>query len=258
MGFVMWSWFHWLFMLSPAAYTVAAHFAFRKSSLKTKRIAGIIMSAVAVALLFARNIEILVNNGWHIEPEVIPLQICHFANFVLLFAFIYNNKTLFALAFCLNLPAAAMSIVFADSLVNYTSWSIRGVVYIIGHMMIVGITLWAFVSDMIKLDRKTFLRLLILMLMMYLVSVPVNNILNNLMPGYTANYFYTVKPENGTPLEMFYNLGSPVEFWGMTVHPVYMLLTALLGFAVVSAFYGIYILVYRLKGRSARTAPVTD
>jgi len=105
--------------------------------------------------LIARNIEIFIVDGYKFSGELLPLQICHFANFILLYAFLKRDQSFFALAFCLNLPAALLSIVYANSLTNYeTMCSIRAQAYLWGHMLIVGITFWAYLVNIIKIDRK--------------------------------------------------------------------------------------------------------
>ena len=252
MGFEMWGWMHIVFIISPFLLTTILVLTTYKAQYKTKRIVGIILAVIMILLLLARNIEIMVKNGGHLEPEVIPLQICHFANFVILFAFIFNNQTLHGLSFCLNLPAALMSIIFANSLTNYSSWSVRGVVYLLGHMLIVGTILWAFLVDMIKIRPKTFLKTIILMVAIYVISIPINNLLNMAFyPEHFANYFYSLKPEEGTPLGLFFDLGtnyqSSTSVW--QINPVYLLLTATLGAIVVSAFYGLYTAYYLVRNK---------
>ena len=255
MGFVMWGWMHILFIISPFALAAVLCVCTWKSSFKTKRLVGIILSAVMIALLVSRNVEIFLNNGKSLEPEIIPLQICHFANFILLFAFIFNNKTLFGLSFCLNLPAALMSIIFANSLTNYSAWNIRGIVYLLGHMLIVGVILWALIVDMIKITRKSFLFTLLTMFGIYIVSLPINNLFNMWFPSHFANYFYSLKPESGTPLEVFWEWGTNFvsESSGWQINPVYLLSTMGLGLIIVSAFYGMYTLGYYIKSKIKKT-----
>ena len=88
-----------------------------------------------------RNGEIYVKSGYQFQPEIVPFQICHFANFVLLFAFALKNKTLQTVAFCFNLPFAMLSIIFADRLKIIKRFLIGGDGLYFGHMLIVAITL---------------------------------------------------------------------------------------------------------------------
>jgi hypothetical protein len=188
-----------------------------------------------------RNLEIFINSGFTIEPEIIPIQICHFANFVLLFAYILNNKTLHIVSFCFNLPFAFMSILFANSLENYTSlitW--RATAYIWGHMLIVGMTIWALLVGTIKVDKKAFLNGIIFIMTLFILSVPINSIFNKIMPGFISNYFYTYLPEEGTPLDLAYSFGKPVNILGMEVNIIYILVVACFGVLMYYGFYKLY------------------
>lgn len=238
--FKMWSAFHYLFILSPFIFTVIFHFAFRKLNQDKKRLVGIVLSVLAVVILLLRNGEIFIKSGYKLDPEIIPLQICHFANFVLLFAFWKKSDVLFVLAFCLNLPAALISIVFANSLENYSTLvSFRAQAYLWGHMLIVSITLWALFNDFIHIGKKSLIKTLIVMAAIYLLAIPVNTIMEALSDE-KSNYFYALYPEEETPLETFYEMSEPVTILGMTFRPLYLVLTALLGFVIVMVFYGFY------------------
>lgn len=240
MTFQMWSFFHYFFIASPFIFAIILYFVFKNKSYEEKRKIGVILSIIAIIILVLRNIEIYVKNGYVPNEELIPLQICHFANFVLLFAFLKDHKVLFALAFCLNLPAAMMSIIFANGLENYsTLLNFRGMAYLWGHMLIVSMTLWAVASGFVKITKKTLGKTMLLMVMLYLVGLVINNIFNALF-GFHANYFYTLKPENGTPLELFFNWGRMYVIGWFKVNPLYMILTSLLGGVIVFGFYGLY------------------
>jgi uncharacterized membrane protein YwaF len=216
------------------------YFVFRNKTYEEKRKIGVILSIIAIIILILRNIEIYVKNGYVPNEELIPLQICHFANFVLLFAFLKDNKVLFALAFCLNLPAAMMSIIFANGLENYsTLLNFRGMAYLWGHMLIVAMTLWAVASGFVKITKKTLGKTMMLMVFLYVIGLVINNIFNVLF-GFHANYFYTLKPENGTPLELFFNWGKMYIIGWFKINPIYMILTSLLGGIIVFGFYGMY------------------
>ena len=240
MTFQMWSIFHYLFIASPFILAVIFFVVFKSKTYEEKRKIGIILSIIAIVVLLLRNIEILVKNNYIPNEELIPLQICHFANFVLLFAFLKDNKVLFALAFCLNLPAAMMSIIFANSLENYaTLFSFRAMAYLWGHLLIVAITLWAVASGFVKITKQTLVKTMGLMVILYLFALIINNVFNVLF-GFNANYFYTISPESGTPLELFFNWGKTYLIGWFKVNPLYMLLTSILGGIVVLGFFGLY------------------
>jgi uncharacterized membrane protein YwaF len=209
----------------------------RKYNYEKNRKIGIILSIICIVFLALRNIEIAINSDGF-NPEILPLQICHFANFVLLIAFLRDSKPMFATAFCFNLPCAFLSIVFANSLENYsTILNFRGIAYIFGHMLIVGITIWALLVGFMNLTKKDLYKGIAFVLILFVLSVPINNLLNDLLPQYTANYFYTIKPESGTPLEDMYNLGKVISVVGIEFNLVYIILDLILGSIVFLGFY---------------------
>ena len=116
MKFQLWSFLHYFMMISPFIIAYILYLFTQKKDMQVKRRVGIFLSAVAVVLLLLRNIEIFIIGNFAFDFEIIPLQICHFANFVLLFAFYKRNDTAFGLAFLFNLPLAYLSLVFADGL----------------------------------------------------------------------------------------------------------------------------------------------
>ena len=186
MTFEMWSTLHYIYMASPFILFIVLLLFSKNYNDTQKRLMGIILSLLAVLLLVLRNIEIYLDRG--MDAELIPLQICHFANFVMLFAFVFKNNTLFALSFLLNLPAAYTSIIFANSLSNYeTILNFRGVAYFFGHMMIVSIVLWAYFIGFIKINKKVFTKTLITMAILFIIAHLVNNLL--MYFDLTPNYF---------------------------------------------------------------------
>lgn len=244
MTFKMWSLFHYIFMLSPFIFAFVMYYFTKKLSYQKNKKIGVVLSIICIVLLILRNVEIYIKSN-EINPEIIPLQICHFANFVLLIAFLKDNKAMFATAFCFNLPCALMSIVFANSLENYaTIFTFRGIAYIFGHLLIVGITIWALLLGFMKFTKKDALSGLVFILLLFILSIPINNIFNDIMPNHSSNYFYTLKPEGGTPLVDMYNAGKVISFLGMEFNLVYMILLLVLG-AVV--YYGIYFLTIVLN-----------
>jgi|GEM_PF-5895407 len=103
-----------------------------------------------------------------------------------------------------------------------------------GHMLLVSVPLWAFTKGFVKLDLRILKKLLAVLVTLYILAHPVNLLFDFLLDQ-PANYFYTVRPEPGTPLEWFYEWGTPTTISGITLNPLYLLLTALLGFFVVTS-----------------------
>lgn len=121
-------------------------------------------------------------------------------------------------------------------------------------MLIVGITVYALLFGFIRIDRKTLLKTGCITLGLFVGSIFVNNLFNLWMPDYFSNYFYTLRPEKGTPLELFYNWGKPVQLGFFVFNPVYLLCSAITGIAVICIMYGIYRLTQLGKSRAAETA----
>ncbi|MGI5846394.1 MAG: hypothetical protein ACOX7D_04420, partial [Alphaproteobacteria bacterium] len=65
-----------------------------------------------------------------------------------------------------------------------------------------------------------------------------------------ANYFYSYRPEGGTPLEWFFNWGKETTLLGMEINIIYIALSALLGIVVLFLFKKIYELYYKFKKSS--------
>lgn len=122
--FEMWTAWHFVLMLAPIVAILILYFLLRKRSYKTRYIVGIVIGTISLAILLMRNIDIAVRQGF--DPEIIPLQVCHFGNIMVFIALVFRSKTATSIAWTLNLLAAYASLVFADSLENYSNiWSIR-------------------------------------------------------------------------------------------------------------------------------------
>lgn len=253
MKFQLWSFLHYFMMISPFIIAYILHITTKNKSETYRRNTGIILSAIAVLLLILRNIEIFVIGGYAFNMELVPLQICHFANFVLLFAFIKKNDTLYGLAFLFNLPLAYLSLVFADGLENYsTIINFRGQAYIWGHMLIVIITLYAYLTGFIKVDLKRYISVAKLTTFLYILSVFVNNIFRIYLNA-PSNYFYTEHPEKGTPLEFFYSLGEVSTIGNFEINIMYMISLLIFGYFIIFLFYLLcFELPYYLKHKEFR------
>jgi len=243
MTFDMWSTGHYLFMVSPFVLILLFTYFTKNNSLDKNRNIGIVLSVIAIVVLLLRNLEIWIKGDFAFSFELIPLQICHFANFVILIAFITKKQIWFNFALTLNMPAAFVSILFANSLTNYsTIISFRGFAYIVGHALLVLIPIWAYRVGFIKLDIKSLLKTFKVVAVLYISSIFINNLLYALSGSY-ANYFYTLKPERGTPLELFFNWGQDVFILeSFKFNPLYLILTGIFGLLVMMLVYiGFYI-----------------
>lgn len=197
--------------------------------------------------------------GVRLHFEIIPFQICHFANFALIYAYWKNDRTFFAFAFALNLPAAYASIIFANGLENYTTLlTYRGVAYIMGHMLIVSLTLFAYWNGFVKLSRRILANLFKRLVPLYIVAHFINNLFLAVLDQ-RANYFYTLDPEKGTPLEWFHDMGRTYTFGTFETNPFYMILTGLLAAGVILGLYALDAFLHQMKGsRTHRNEVVQD
>ncbi|MDD3477402.1 MAG: YwaF family protein [Candidatus Izemoplasmatales bacterium] len=248
MTFTMWSFGHFIFILSPLVFAFILIYLTKNKTQEEKRKIGLWLSWLAILILVMRNIEIFYKDDFQFDYEIVPLQICHFANFVLLLAFWKNSKPLFAFALLLNLPAAMMSILFANSLENYaTILTFRGMAYIFGHLLIVSLAVYAYVTGFVVLNRSIFQKTLKIVAVLYVSSVFINNLFR-LVFLQESNFFYTFKPESGTPLEIFFDWGSNLNWGGFMINPIYLVMTAALGFVVMGL---VYLLAKYLQDRRA-------
>ncbi len=243
--FDMWSQFHYFMIYFPFILALVLYYIYRKKSDKQQQIVAIVLSILMVLILLARAIFMIDKKGG-LNPEAIPFQVCHMANFMMLFASFKKSKTIGAIAWCLNFPAALVSVIFADSLTNYDNiLNIQGLAYISGHMLIVAGGFYMLLVGIIEIDKKAFKNMFKIVGIMYVLSVFINNWFNQLFAhtNTDANYFYTFKPEDGTPLEMFFDLGKNYQVASMTYNPIYLILLAILGAIILTIFY----LLYRLR-----------
>jgi uncharacterized membrane protein YwaF len=253
MVFQMWSVLHLAYIASPVVLAILLYRWTKHNSMSANRTIGIVLSTLAVLVLVVRNADIWIRTGF--SYEIIPLQICHFANFVLLGAFVFRNKALFALSFTLNMPAAYMSIIFANSLSNYSDFlRIRPQAYFWGHLLIVMIALWAVMVKQVRIDMKVLIKTFGLMVILFMSAVVINNLFT--LFGMTPNYFYAMRPEKGTPLEWFYTVTDPIMIGRFLIHPVYWILTGLFAVIIVGVLAVVYQgIMFATRDADARLVP---
>ena len=201
MKFELWSEWHYLFMAAPILIILALYFALRNTSYKVRYSIGCVIGVLSLAVLIMRNIEIYMHNGF--DPEIIPLQVCHFGNIMVFIALIFKSKTAGAIAWSLNMFAAYTSCIFADSLANYnTIMSMRAQAYIWGHILIVIGAAYAVLLKIVRLDLKSFLYGLIVLVCLLIPAIVLNPFFR--AKGNGINYFY-IFDSNGVPFEFLWN-----------------------------------------------------
>lgn len=239
MKFHLWSFLHYFMIVSPVFIAYFLFFFTKTKSYETKRKIGIGMSWIAVIILIARNIDLFILNGYVIAYDLVPYQVCHLANFVLLYAFYKKSTIAFGLAFIFNLPLAYVSLIFADGLTEYTSiLNIHGQAYIWGHMLIVIITLYAYLQGFIKLDFKKYVKLVIIIIVYSYIGIVLNNLFR-IFFSQEANYVYTYAPAPGTPLVDLYNLGSVINIGDFQFNAFYILILTILAILITFSIYSV-------------------
>ena len=246
--FEMWSIWHILLMLAPIVMILILYFALRKTSYKTRYIVGVIIGVISLGILIMRNVDIYLTIGF--DPEIIPLQVCHFGNIMVFIALVFRSKVATSIAWTLNLLSAYASLVFADSLENYTTMaSIRAQAYIWGHIFIVLGSLYAVLLKIVRIDFKSFLYGLGVLVLLLIPSIILNSYFNDVL-GYSINYFY-IYNSDGVPFEFLY-IGDRAQYGWFTINWIYTILIILIFLVLMYAIYNIQKLLY-LKDKNYQT-----
>lgn len=245
MAFEMWTWYHYLYILSPFVAIAVLYFILKNKSEKTKYFVGLGIGIISLLVLITRNVDIIIRNGF--DPQTIPLQVCHFGNIVVFIALAFKSKVAAAMAWCFNLIPAFASLIMADALIGYqTIFVIRAQSYIWGHFLIVLGAMYPVVLGTIKFKRKDFLIALAITAGLFLLSIVANTFFNDFL-NYNINYFY-VYNSSGVPFEIFYNITNPVTIgsW-FTFNPMYVVSLIILGLVVIWLMFGASTLINRPK-----------
>ena len=248
MQFELWSVWHILYILSPVIIMVPRYFALRKQSYKTKYIVGVVIGCISLSILIMRNIDIIVRNGF--DPEIIPLQVCHFGNIMVFIALVFRSKIATSILWCLNLLAAFSSLIVADSLANYTDFfCIRAQAYLWGHLFIVIGALYAVLLKIVRIDFKSFLWGIFVLVLLLIPSIILNSYFNDVL-GYNINYFY-IYNSNGVPFEFLY-VGERATYGWFTINWIYTI-SLIVIFSIL--MFGIFCIqkLFYLKDKNYKT-----
>ena len=232
MNFDLWSFWHFLYILSPVIISTIIYLSIIKSTNRTKNIIGYVLGIISILILVIRNIDIFIREG--IGVEVIPLQVCHIGSLVAGLALLFRKKWLIATAFCFNLIPAFLAMVFADALVNYdTLLKIRPQTYIWGHILIIVCSLYGVFVYKPKLEKKDLFNSLIFVGLLAITAIICNSLFRTLF-SWEPNYFYLFNYE-GTPLKFLYNL-FPSSIYGWFEINWFYTITLLVFFLCVFVF----------------------
>lgn len=248
MQFEMWSFWHFLLMLSPAIVIVPLYFILRNRSYKTKYIVGIVIGVISLLILLIRNIDIYLRNGF--DPEIIPIQVCHFGNIMVFIALVFRSKVATSILWSLNMLAAFSSLVFADSLANYSNvLSIRAQAYIWGHLFIVVGALYAVCLKIVRIDFKSFMIGLGVLFILLIPAIILNSYFRDVL-GKGINYFY-IYDSKGVPFEFLY-IGERAKYGWFTINWIYTISLISIFGIVMYGIYNLQKLIY-LKNKDYKT-----
>lgn len=246
--FEMFNWFHILYIASPFIAIICLYFILRNRSEKTFRIFEIILGSLNLLVLIIRNIDIMISAGGF-DPEIIPLQVCHFGNIAAFVAYIFKNKTAMTMLYSFNLPCAILATIFANILETYpTLWLIRPQTYLIGHFLIIFSAIYGLLFKRIDINYKSFFRAMGVIAILLIPSVILNSYFNDVM-GYQVNYFY-MYDSTGVPLKFMENLIPRSHYGWFTIDWPYSLILTLMGVAGMSVMYPTSYLFKFINGRS--------
>lgn len=251
MQFHMWSVWHFILILAPILFIVPAYFILRNKSDKVKYVVGVVIGIISLLILIVRNVDIYIRNGF--DPEIVPLQVCHFGNILVFVALIFKSKIATSVLWTLNLLAAFSSLIFADSLANYANiFSIRAQAYIWGHLAIVIGALYAVLLKIVRIDFKSFLYGMGFLVVMLIPSIILNSYFNDVL-GYSINYFY-IYNSNGVPFEFLY-IGERAKYGWFTINWAYTAFLIVIFTAIMYGIYNLQKLVY-LKDKNYNTVNI--
>ncbi|MGN1201257.1 MAG: hypothetical protein ACI4R8_03265 [Candidatus Caccovivens sp.] len=248
MTFELWSIWHILYILSPIIVMLILYFSLRKASEKTKYIVGVIIGTISIGILIMRNVDIYLTVGF--DPEIIPLQVCHFGNIMVLIALVFKSKIATSILWTLNVLAAFASLIFADALTGYaTIFCIRAQAYIWGHLFIVVGGLYAVLMKIVRIDLKSFLLGLGVLVILLIPAIVLNSYFNDVL-GYNINYFY-IYNSDGVPFEFLY-IGERAQYGWFTINWIYTLSVVGIFIVLMFGIFNLQKLLY-LKDKDYQT-----
>ena len=248
MRWEMWSVWHILYIVSPIVLIFTLWLALRKAPYKVRYAIGVVIGLVSLGILIMRNVDIYLNNGF--DPEIIPLQVCHFGNIMVFIALVFRSKIATSIAWTLNLISAFSSLIFADALLGYSDiMCIRAQAYIWGHLAIVLGSLYAVILKVVKIDFKSFCWGIMVTFILCVSAIVLNSYFNDVL-GLSANYFYLYNSK-GVPFEFLY-IGERAVYGWFTINWIYTFSVMSIFMIIFAVFYWLQKLLY-LKDKDYQT-----
>lgn len=237
MHFKMYTWPHYILMISPVIMSYLIIKVMSRKNFEKQQLVGKIMAVILILFIVIRNIYNFFKGN--AVSDLIPLQLCHLSAWLILPGAIFTrNKYLSLIAITLSLPAGYISLVFADPLVHYTSlFEVSAICYVVLHEFIVISALYLIFIYRPKFNFNDFFKSFAILVVYFLITIVINNIF--ISHGVPSFYFYSVIPEPGTPLETFYYWGTNYYVLGLTINPIYNLLVLTIATAIMLSIYAI-------------------
>ena len=248
--FQMWSAWHFVYIAAPIVITLILYFALRKTKYIVRYSVGVVIGILSLAVLIMRNVDIYKSNGF--DPEIIPLQVCHFGNIMVFLALVFKCKTAASIAWCLNVVAAFSSHVDATSLSHYGNvFCIRAQAYIWGHLLIVVGGLYAVLLKIVRIDLKSFGWGVFVLILLLIPSIILNCYFRDVMHR-NINYFY-IYNSDGAPFGFIYGLVER-SYYGewFSIDWVYTILMILIPLALMIGIFYLQAPLY-LKDKDYKT-----
>ena len=251
--FKMWTTWHYVYILAPIVITLILYFALRKTKFVVRYIVGVIIGIASLLVLIVRNVDIYRCNGF--DPEIIPLQVCHFGNIMVFIALVFRSKTAGSVAWSLNVLAAFSSHIFADSLEHYSNiFCIRAQAYIWGHLLIVVGGLYAVLLKIVRLDWKSYGYGILTLVCLLIPSIILNSYFRDVCYR-SINYFYIYNSE-GAPFEFLYGLVERSHYGWFTIDWVYTILMVVIFTSLMTLMFMTQFLLYIKKDKDYETENV--
>jgi len=202
MKFNPWSVGHYFYIILPFIVLFLLWSLLKNKDQKTKTIVGYVIGSFALFWLVARNVDIYLANGF--DPDIIPLQVCHFGCIVVFLSLIFKNKTAATMGFYLNLPAAYASFIVTDVLAEYdTIFEVLPLSYIFIHLFVVVGAVYPVMFNLIKIDKTSIKKMFYILLPLFLIAMAANVYFFTIERE--INYFYALNTE-GAPFGVFEGL----------------------------------------------------
>ncbi len=246
MKFELWSPVHYVMIALPVVLILFFWLVMRKRTQRAKEIMGVIIGSLSIVILIARNVYILISEGF--SYEVIPLQVCQIGSLIVGLALITRKRALLLMAFCFHLVPAYGALIFANSLSSYpTLISMKSLTFILGHITIIVGAVYGIIVYRSEFKFKHFVVAFVLTLCFMIPAVILNSLFRHFWHG-TPNYFYLYNADL-SPFAPIFKLGTMRTYGWFSINWEYAC-------TLIAIFVAIYVVMYfvaKLFNRKVKT-----